>query len=186
MLIRSKTIIPDTINFMFCVSNGATEVVMELLKLDHICSKETIDYAFKSGPYEIAKKVSEFYNPESPNVAKLSDLVLKDQAKRLKLYIDYGSYDLTTIVNDFISEAIFINAKECLKVLLSYDEADPAANDNAELISACDSNHTEIVQILLKDRRVNPNVALEQKELFSKEIVQLRLDDDRVKKESYQ
>jgi len=115
------------------------------------------------------------------NKELLFNLIRENNVEKVEQLLKNENADLSTYNTAFMIAA-YRNHFEIVKLILKYTNVDPSADDNIILRTVACKGYLEVVEILLKDKRVNPprftiNLAAQNGHL---EIVKLLLKDKRI------
>ena len=72
----------------------------------------------------------------------------------VELLNEYSIEDNISAINRLFRRSCLLNRIEVVKVMLKDERIDPSDNDNSALLYADDLNNTDIVNLLLEDKRV--------------------------------
>jgi ankyrin repeat protein len=194
-------------DFFDAIKNRDTKMVQLLLLNPNLNPAENDNKAFRyaseTGNTDVvelllAYKGNYIIYPEAKNNEAIREASKNGHTEVVKLLLEYdGKYYktdpyLTVSDNKLIRSASKrgLSQNEARKVLDCHSERhgnggyyaiDPGAKDNEAINEASKNGHTEVVELLLKDRRVNPNEAIREASKNGHiKVVKLLLKDRRV------
>lgn len=113
------------------------------------------------------------------------DLCILNNLKKLNIYLTSGKFDVSINYNEPIRWASENGYCDVIKLLLQFEDVNPADWFNSAIRFASSSGHLSVVNVLLSDPRVDPgdyqNDAIRKAVLFSHyDVVERLLKDPRV------
>lgn len=108
-----------------------------------------------------------------------------NHVKLLGILLEYTDIDWNDQISNLVTNIIFFNRSQMMRVLLQKGKLDPSINNNSIIHYAASRGYIDIVKILLADPRVDPSdrnnrAIISASERGHTEVVKLLLNDTRV------